>query len=210
MEPEDADPNRQDDSEIAPGRPDSMWCLVGNVIGEHVVGSVRDIRRGTKQFTTGTKVYCLPAQWGDGYEVCVAVGRARRPKDWITVVMRTDLISNWRAKVVYDPVALERLRRGLVEERQVFNRQWESQKEVESVAQSLRQSGSRIDRRAFIQKAADAKGVAWELVRRSMKHDLWRCGETLLVVPRYEETNELTALGIYHALEPELGERWWR
>ena len=37
-------------------------------------GETKEIRRGSKQFTSGTKVYCLPPQWGDGYEKVVAIG----------------------------------------------------------------------------------------------------------------------------------------
>jgi len=47
------------------------------------------------------------------------------------------LITNWRAKVVYRPVVLRRLREGF----NGFNRQWTSQKEVESQAEWLRRNG---------------------------------------------------------------------
>jgi hypothetical protein len=115
--------------------PPSDWCLVGNVVEEHPFGDAEEIMRGSKQFTPGTKVYCLPAQWGDGYEKVVAVGIARRPRQLITVVMPAALITNWRAKVVYQPAVLERLRQGF----DGFNRQWQSQAEVESLAAHLRE-----------------------------------------------------------------------
>jgi hypothetical protein len=113
------------------------WCLVGNVVEEHEFGEAKELRRGSKHFTPGTKVYCLPAQWGDGYEKVVAVGICRGSRRWITVVMSTDLITNWRAKVVYKEAVLRRLREGF----DGFNRQWKSQKEVESWAESLRGHG---------------------------------------------------------------------
>jgi hypothetical protein len=210
MQRDDGDHESERPQEPTQAQPETMWCLVGNAIDEHVIGEIGDTRRGTKQFTAGTKVYCLPAQWGDGYASCVAVGLARRTRDWITVVIRTALIANWRAQVVHHPKALERLRCGLVTDREVFNHQWESREQVELWAQQLRQSGGRIDRRGRIQTAAEVMGVAWQLIRQSQVHELWRCGQTLVILPRCREINELTAIGIYRSLEPDLGERWWR
>ena len=121
---------------VAPAEP-TDWCLVGNVVEEHACGESKEIRRGSKHFTPGTKVYCLPPQWGDGYEKVVAVGIARGSRRWITVVMSADLITNWRAKAVYEPAVLRRLREGF----NGFNGQWKSQKEVECWAESLRHRG---------------------------------------------------------------------
>ena len=126
----------------APAKPDAPaeptgWCLMGNIVQEHEFGETKEVRRGSKHFTPGTKVYCLPPQWGDGYEKVVAVGIARGSRRWITVVLPSRLITNWRAKVVYKPAVLRRLREGY----DGFNRQWTSQKEVESWAESLRRPG---------------------------------------------------------------------
>jgi hypothetical protein len=110
------------------------WCLVGNVVEAHPFGESREIRRGSKHFVPGTKVYCLPPQWGDGYEKVIAVGIARGSRRWITVVMSTELITHWRAKVVYKPAVLRRLREGW----KGFNCQWKSRKEVESFAEWMR------------------------------------------------------------------------
>jgi hypothetical protein len=120
----------------APAEP-TDWCLVGNVVDAHEFGGSKEIRRGSKHFTPGTKAYCLPSQWGDGYEKVVVVGLARGSRRWITVVMPRRLITNWRAKVVYKPAVLRRLRDGF----NGFNRQWKSQGEVESQAEWLRRGG---------------------------------------------------------------------
>src|SRR5687768_6056376 len=85
------------------------WCLVGNIVDEHDFGEGGETRNGSKHFTPGTKVYCLPPQWGDGYEKAVVVGICRRTRRWITVVVPTALIRNWRSKVDYSPTVLERL-----------------------------------------------------------------------------------------------------
>src|SRR4051794_39465167 len=115
--------------------PQSAWCLVGNVVGEHPFGEGKEILRGSKQFAPGTKVYCLPAQWGDGYENVVVVGVARHPRRLITVVMPSALITNWRAKVVYQPAVLRRFREGF----DGFSQQWGSQDDVERVAAHMRE-----------------------------------------------------------------------
>ena len=85
----------------------SQWCLVGNVVAERPYGpGGEEARRGTKHFSPGTKVYCLPAQWGDGYEDIIVIGRHRASKRYARLVMSAEFISNWRAKVVYGPAVL--------------------------------------------------------------------------------------------------------
>ena len=114
------------------------WCLVGNIVDENVKGVSKEIVRGTKQFSPGTKVYCLPPQWGDGYESVVAIGRSRGSKRWITVVQRVSKITNWRAKPVYHPEVLRRLKEGWG----AFHAQWKSKKEVEQVIKYLQKRAS--------------------------------------------------------------------
>jgi len=110
------------------------YCLVGNVVKEHAFGTAHELKQGTKHFTPGTKVYCLPSQWGDGYEKIIAVGICRKSRRWITVVMQTEHITNWRGKSVYSPVVLKRLRDGF----EGFNAQWKSHKQVDDSAAGLR------------------------------------------------------------------------
>ena len=110
------------------------YCLVGNIVSEHQFGESRDILSGTKHFKPGTKVYCLPPQWGDGYEKTIAVGICRKSRRWITVVVATDHITNWRVKSVYQPAVLNRLRAGF----DGFSAQWKSRQEAESWAAGLR------------------------------------------------------------------------
>lgn len=58
-------------------------------------------------------------------------------------------------------------------------------------------------------RACDARR-GWAVERRGGKHDLWRCGATVVPIPRHREINEITALQIMKTLEAELGEGWWR
>ena len=117
------------------------WCLVGNIVKGHAHGEQGELKSGSKHFSPGTKVYCLPPQWGDGYEKAVVVGLHRGSRKWITVVMPTNQITNWRAKVVYKSAVLKRLQDGFHNRRNHthFNRQWKSQAEVESWAKQLNQ-----------------------------------------------------------------------
>jgi hypothetical protein len=90
----------------------SQWCLVGNI---------KD-KAGTKHFSAGAKVYCLPAQWGDGYEKITVVAKHRGSGRLVKMVFSSSWITNWRAQVVYSPSVLELL----AEE----TRNWQSKEEV--------------------------------------------------------------------------------
>lgn len=80
-----------------------VWCLVGNIIGEHPVGENKEIKRGTKHFSPGTKVYCFPPQWGDGYEKIYVIGRPRQSSRFIKVIISSNLVTNWRIQQVFKP-----------------------------------------------------------------------------------------------------------
>jgi hypothetical protein len=46
-----------------------VWCPVANVVRERTYGpGGKEIRRGSKHFAPGAKLYCYPSQWGDGYQ----------------------------------------------------------------------------------------------------------------------------------------------
>jgi hypothetical protein len=112
-------------------RTDSEWCLVGNVRAQTRHGrDGSDIQTGTKHFSPGTKVYCLPPLWHDGYEKIKVVGRHRGTRKLVTMVVKSDWITNWRAKVVYSP----EVRRHLS---QAARHRWQSQKDVEKFAKLI-------------------------------------------------------------------------
>jgi hypothetical protein len=81
----------------------------------------------------------MPPQWGDGYESVVAIGRSRGSKRWITVVQRASKITNWRAKPVYHPEVLRRLKEGW----DGFNAQWKSKKEIEKTIKYLQKGAAK-------------------------------------------------------------------
>lgn len=85
------------------------WCPVANVKAEIPFGpGGKEIRRGTKQFVAGAKVYCADVRWGDGYENIVVIGHHRHSHKFITVVMPSARLTNWRLERVFEPFVIER------------------------------------------------------------------------------------------------------
>lgn len=62
-----------------------------------------------------------------------------------------------------------------------------------------------------LRREARARGVPMDLVRQGSRHELWRCGEVLIAIPRHRDLDEMTVEGgIYRPLEDVFGSRWWR
>lgn len=89
--------------------PEWIWCLVGNVIDTHPFGEDHTIVHGTRHFSPGTKVYCLPSQWGDGYEQIAVMGKHRGQRGLIKIVMKRELIHNFRCQKVFSPYVIKRM-----------------------------------------------------------------------------------------------------
>lgn len=120
---------------------DSQWCLVGNIVEQRSYGEGGlETRRGTQHFSPGTKVYCLPAQWGDGYERVKVIGRHRGSREFVTMIIPAKHITNWRAKVVYSPEVIRRLRMATDEDWLPI---WDSQARVERYVAMLTASDTR-------------------------------------------------------------------
>lgn len=113
----------------------SQWCLVGNIVQDRPYGEGgQEHKHGTKHFAPGTKVYCLPAQWGDGYESIVVIGHHRGSKEWVTMVINSAWVTNWRAQVVYAPAVLRRIQAATNEAGQ---RNWTTKDEIEACGADL-------------------------------------------------------------------------
>ena len=110
----------------------TQWCLVGNIVEQRGYEELRESRPGTKHFSPGTKVYCLPAQWGDGYENIVVIGHHRGSKNLVRMVIRSDWVTNWRAQVVYKPAVLKKLSQA---EEQYRN--WSTKEQVDAYMKSI-------------------------------------------------------------------------
>jgi hypothetical protein len=92
--------------------PKSIWCVVANVAETQQYGEGgAQTRRGTSHFPPGAKVYCYPALWGDGYEQVTVIGRHRGSHRYVTMVIPSKRLTNWRAQVVYSPYIIKLMSR---------------------------------------------------------------------------------------------------
>jgi hypothetical protein len=82
--------------------PGWIWCLVGNIVDEHLYGPDKVVREGTKHFRPGAKVYCLDAYWGSGGERVIVMGLPRKKRHLIKTVLDCRLIHNFRLQKVFD------------------------------------------------------------------------------------------------------------
>jgi hypothetical protein len=86
-----------------------IYCLVGNIKEARLDKSLGTTVSGTKHFSPGTKVYCFPAMWGDGYENIKVIGRHRKSSRLVTLRMPSQHITNWRMKKVYEPFIVKQM-----------------------------------------------------------------------------------------------------
>jgi hypothetical protein len=86
-----------------------IWCLIGNVVEERFYGESKEIRRGTKKFSSNTKVYCFPPLWGDGYDQITVIGRPWFSQQYIQTIMGSKHITSWRIQKVYTPYIIKKM-----------------------------------------------------------------------------------------------------
>ncbi len=87
-----------------------VWCLVTNMIQERPYGpGGRKIRRGSKHFAPGAKLYCYRALWGDGYERIQVLGRHRAPHRYVKMIVSEKWLTNWRVRLIYSPHLIREL-----------------------------------------------------------------------------------------------------
>ncbi len=101
----------------APGDPNGpVWCVAANVVNERPYGpGGAEVRRGTRHFAPGAKVYVFHFFWGMGGEQVTVVGRHRKSRRFITLIMPAAHLANWRAELVYSPNVI----RHVLDDRQV-------------------------------------------------------------------------------------------
>jgi hypothetical protein len=117
----------------------SQWCLVGNIAAPSRNKEESQVKVGTKHFSVGTRVYCLPAQWGDGYEKIVAIGRHRGSQAFVCMVISSACVAGWRAKVIYSPAVLRLIAEWCNEP---GHRNWSTRAEVDAYVQVLCNPGN--------------------------------------------------------------------
>src|SRR5690349_14976566 len=100
--------------EEAPIAKEGVWCLIANVAPEEWHGTPEEggLQRGTKHFSPNTKVYCYVPGRGYGLERNKVLGRHRGSSRLVTMIIADKFLTNWRAKVVYDPYVIKKLGKG--------------------------------------------------------------------------------------------------
>jgi len=89
---------------------EAIWCVVANIVDEHLFGENKEIKRGTKHFSKGAKVYCFPPLWGDGYEKIQVIGHHRASHRYVKMVVAFKYLTNWRVKLVYSPFVISQMK----------------------------------------------------------------------------------------------------
>jgi hypothetical protein len=80
-----------------------VWCPVANMASERPYGRGGiETWQGSKHFAVGAKLYCFPSLWGDGYNKIKVIGRHRATHKYITVVVSSSWLTNWRVDLAYD------------------------------------------------------------------------------------------------------------
>jgi hypothetical protein len=95
---------------VFPPYPESIWCVVANVVRVRPYGpGGAERRQGTKHFAPGAKVYVFQRiAWSDAQRLRV-LGRHRRSNRLIQLTIGVELLANWRARKVYHPVVIRRI-----------------------------------------------------------------------------------------------------
>ena len=86
-----------------------LWCITGNIVDHRYHGEEKELKRGTKHFRPGTKVYCIPEFPGTAHDTIRVIGLSRKPKRIISVIIRTKHVKNFRLKKVYSPTEFDRI-----------------------------------------------------------------------------------------------------
>src|SRR5258708_2331288 len=94
-------------------QPEPIWAIVANVREEMPVGpGMQEMRRGTKKFNAGAKIYFIGVDWTDFEWRIGVVGHYRGKKGYITDVLFPWYVTNWRVELIYSPHLTRLLARG--------------------------------------------------------------------------------------------------
>ena len=111
--------------------PDFYWSLVGNIKEDIPYGEGGTVvKKGTKHFSPGTKVYCYPTLWGDGYERIQVIGRHRGSKHFACLIIQSKWVTNWRKQKIYSPAVIKLIKKN-------GGYYWKKEKEIDQYLQFL-------------------------------------------------------------------------
>lgn len=86
-----------------------QWCLVGNIVGEHLYGENKALRRGNKQFRPNAKVFVNLVYGGMGHESILVIGLPRGSGKYIEIVIARKYVENFRVQKVFKPAVLKKM-----------------------------------------------------------------------------------------------------
>lgn len=115
----------------------AAFGVVANVRRETAQGEGGlEIRRGTKHFSGGAKVWVLPPRWGDGGEKLYVVGRHRGNRSgYIRIVIGIEHLENFRVRGIYSPALMRAIERPAKGDTRAFGGLWETREEAERFAE---------------------------------------------------------------------------
>jgi uncharacterized protein (TIGR02996 family) len=97
-----------------------VWCVTGNIVAARPYGpGGAETRHGTRLFKPNAKVHLASlshfqavfAPGSERWQTVRVVGRHRKSVDWIHCIVQSNLVTNWRVELVYQPGALARLKK---------------------------------------------------------------------------------------------------
>ena len=87
-----------------------QWCLAGNIKEVHEYGEGHELRYGNKQFRPGAKVFVNLVYGGMAHEHILAIGIPRHASHYIEIVIKRDVVENFRLQKVFKPAVLNRMK----------------------------------------------------------------------------------------------------
>lgn len=86
-----------------------QWCLVGNIVEEHIHGESNELRYGNKQFRPNAKVFVNLVYGGMGHESILVIGIPRHSGKYIEIVISRKYVVNFRLQKVFKPAVLKKI-----------------------------------------------------------------------------------------------------
>ena len=91
-----------------------FWCATANVKKEILFGDEHVLKKGTKHFRGGAKVYIADAYWGMCDSVTV-IGHHRGSGRFVKIDIHVKRLENFRLELVYSPKVLELIKENIGE-----------------------------------------------------------------------------------------------
>ena len=91
-----------------------LWCATANVKKDILFGEEHTLRKGTKHFRGGAKVYIADAYWGMCDSVTV-IGHHRSSGRYVKIDMHVKHLENFRLQLVYSPKVIELINKNIAD-----------------------------------------------------------------------------------------------